>query len=273
MGTWGTGLYQDDLALDMKDYYLYLSGKECSSSNESIGRVLREAFSEVIGDPDDEPVYWLVLADLQLKTGCIDEDVKQRALAYIRDGTDLQRWSECSEKTIEKRKQVLETLEKKLLAPPKKRTTSQREPYCYKWAIGDVFALPIICEEAAVKNLQGRYFLFHFVKFYRTGQAVCRAKITSTAALPENEDDFNQMEYVRLFPGRRVPVPGLITADLLKLMTASKRSLPENMIYVGNYQNVVPPIPEDIDEALTVPLFYWKEIESKLLQLYYRYNL
>ena len=48
MGAWGTGLYQDDLALDMKDYYLHLSGKESSGSNESIGRVLREAFSEVM---------------------------------------------------------------------------------------------------------------------------------------------------------------------------------------------------------------------------------
>ena len=208
-----------------------------------------------------------------MKLGFLTEEVKSRALENIRKGIDLQRWSECSVKNIEKRKQVLEKLESKLVTPQKKKPTAQRKPYCYNWSVGDVFALPISCELAMTANLQGRYFLFHLVEFHRVGTVTCRAKITKGPVLPVNETDFNELEYVRIWPGRRVPIPGLVTADLLAISTKFKKDLPANLVYVGNYLRVVPPLPKAIDPDLTVPLFCWEEVEERLVQLYHKYNL
>ena len=271
MGAWGTGLYQDDLAADMKD--IYLSLRESEEDSQQIGKILQEEFAFALGDPDDEPVYWLVLGDLQMKLGALSEEVRSQALAIIQENIDLQRWSECSKKDIEKRKQVLAKLEAKLLSPPKKRPAAKRKPYCFRWAIGDVFALPIRCELSQTLNLQGKYFLFHFVEFHRIGFATCRAKITKDSSLPANEEEFNELEYVMLFPGRRVPIPGLVTADLLDIITKSQKELPQDLTYVGNFQNVIPPLPEKIDPVLTVPLFRWDKVEEGLLQLYRKYNL
>ena len=92
MGAWGTGLYSDDFALDVKSEFL-------DAINS--GKPYREAFEELkktyvdnaYNDDPDIPVFWFVCADILWKKGRLDEDIKQTALAYIESNSDVERWN------------------------------------------------------------------------------------------------------------------------------------------------------------------------------------
>ena len=93
MGAWGTGLYSDDFALDVKSEFL-------DAINS--GKPYREAFEELkktyvdnaYNDDPDIPVFWFVCADILWKKGRLDEDIKQTALEYLESETDIARWAE-----------------------------------------------------------------------------------------------------------------------------------------------------------------------------------
>ncbi|MCI7179050.1 MAG: hypothetical protein MSA26_00335, partial [Lachnospiraceae bacterium] len=90
MGSWGPGLYQDDIAEDVRDVYkdqLY-RGKTGAKITEE----LLEEYSDCMSDPDDAPVFWFALADTQWNLGRLEDPVKEQALYHLRDGADLRRW-------------------------------------------------------------------------------------------------------------------------------------------------------------------------------------
>ena len=63
MGTWGFKLYQNDTALDIKDEFekLFNAGKAIQQITDE----LIEDYKNIMGDPDEEPLFWLALADTQ----------------------------------------------------------------------------------------------------------------------------------------------------------------------------------------------------------------
>ena len=43
-------------------------------------------------DEDDAPVFWFAMADMQWNYGRLQEEVKKKALYYLNDMKNLQRW-------------------------------------------------------------------------------------------------------------------------------------------------------------------------------------
>ena len=78
MGAYGTGLYQDDVAADVRDSYINELKK--GRDNEEITEELIEKYAGEINDSDDSTVFWLALADTQWKNGRLLEKVKIKAL-------------------------------------------------------------------------------------------------------------------------------------------------------------------------------------------------
>lgn len=119
MGTWGTGLYSNDIALDLKGTYTRLL-KE-GKTKEEVERLTIEQYKDTMTceDEDDYETIdaWLVLADLEWKYGRLSEKVKARAFGYLESGKALESWEECSKTDYKKRQQVLEQLKEKLLSP------------------------------------------------------------------------------------------------------------------------------------------------------------
>ena len=87
MGTWGAKLYQDDLALDIKEDYIekLKSGK----TNEEALKEILEMYEESIKDEEEGPIFWLVLADTMWKVGRLTKEVKEKAIQEIERGTNL----------------------------------------------------------------------------------------------------------------------------------------------------------------------------------------
>lgn len=156
MGTWGTGLFSDDTACDVRDDYKDILGNGISEP-EATECIIKQWKSK-LSDPDIAPVFWLALADVQWRLGRIQERVKKEALAVIENGSDLARWQQ--DKNLEKkRKVVLERLWQKLnKEQPDERKVRKRYVDSTDWNLGDVYSL---------KLQSGKQALIHVIGFHQ----------------------------------------------------------------------------------------------------------
>jgi hypothetical protein len=150
MGTWGTGLYSDDTACDVRDDYRDILGDGVIEP-QATKQIIEQWKTEL-----DDPVFWLSLADVQWKLGRLQENVKKQALEIIENGTDLARWSS-DKKLKNKRKAVLDHLAKKLISDqPAEKKIPKRYVDSTDWNLGDVYSFQL---------KSGNYALLHVIGF------------------------------------------------------------------------------------------------------------
>lgn len=138
MGTWGTGLYSDDTACEVRDDYKDILGDGIAEPEAT--DLLIEQWKNFLSDPDISPVFWLVLADVQWNLGKLQMKVKQNAIKTIENNSDLIRWSS-NQKLVTKRKEVLARLWRKLETPQRAgKVVKKRYVNSTDWNIGDVFS-------------------------------------------------------------------------------------------------------------------------------------
>lgn len=137
MGTWGPGIFSDDVALDVRGVWreALMDGLDDAAATK---RVLDE-LGELFEDEDDAIISWLALAAAQHQTGRLQAKVRERALAIIDDGADLERWREGSAALGRKRERALTALAAKLRGPQRAPTTLRRpRPTLSPLDVGDV---------------------------------------------------------------------------------------------------------------------------------------
>lgn len=136
MGTWGTGIFDDDDAADVKEDYRDLVAE--GNSGEQATDILLQKWK-----PDTaSTVFWLALAATQWRCGRLEDRVKSRALAIIESETDLERWKQAGDRTaLRKRSAVLERLRTQLTSPQPKQTKI-RKPFrsTTDWERGELIA-------------------------------------------------------------------------------------------------------------------------------------
>lgn len=151
MGTWGTAIYSDDLATDVRADFRELIG-DGLTPGEATER-LKAEYSLSLNDPDEMPVFWIALALAQWKLGRLEESTKQTALQVIDDGTDLARWKD--EKDRAKRALVLAKVRAELISasPPAKRVP-QTIKEANDWEVGETIGFQL---------LSGRWTMFRVI--------------------------------------------------------------------------------------------------------------
>lgn len=298
MGAWGPKLYQDDLAIDIRDRYK--EELKRGKTGKQITKELLEEYETILLDSDDAPIFWFALADTQWELGRLEDEVKRNALYYIQDGSDLKRWKIENPRLVNKREKVLEELKNKLLTPqPTKKVVSIHKLYQCEWNLGDLYAYPLENGYAEEKGVAGRFFLFHKVgeSTYYPGHIIpiIRVKITKNQELPQNVDEYNELEYVQTSVFRcdesisqirgvsfvngmavdkyETDEFGFLPIYRLILINTSKRVIPKKLIYVGNYKDVLPPKLEFVPEDISIPGFMWRFFENNMIERYCGYNL
>jgi Domain of unknown function (DUF4259) len=113
VGVWGTGLFSDDVACDIRDHYRQLL--EDSVEDSAATRLTLETFERYLEEPDG--VALIAFAVTQSKLGRLEPDVRDRALAIIDAGADLAGWEEENPKLLPKRRAVLEKARAQLTGP------------------------------------------------------------------------------------------------------------------------------------------------------------
>lgn len=306
MGMWGFELYQNDTSQDVKDEFekLYNTG----NTVQDITDKLTEDYKSVMGDIDEEPLFWLALADTQWNLGVLLPCVKEKALYWIDKDSDLFNRQTIDMSIKVKRRKTLDELKTKIFSPqpPAKKAVKKRVYKC-QWKLGDVFAYKLESELAKERGLYGRYFLIQKVDegVWYPGHIVpiVYVKITGDTNLPSNVEEYNLLEYVQTwftkYEDRFLPIDmrrpqediaekskidyqvdeyGFLPQYRAELLNTSKRVIPTNLIYVGNFANAVRPqkefIPHSKENIVTVS---WKQFdetfETKMIKRYCGHNL
>ena len=298
MGTWGANLYQDDVALDVKDEYKDNLRK--GKTNEETMQEIIDKYQELLEDEEDRGVFWLTLADTQWNLGRLDEQVKEQALEIIELGTDLKRW-EINEKLYNKRKEILEKLKEKLLSPqPEEKRMPKYRTYKCEWENGDVFAYQLKSEYAKEQGLENRYLIIQKIDeidWYPCSTIpLVRVKITEDKTIPKTEKEIDELEYIqtwftsyeRRFAGFSALRPlkdqikgmsfntdeyGLLPEYMVSIVITSKNMTKGKLTYLGNYTNITPPQNEFIPICKdNFPKVLWKNFEEKLIDMYFGHN-
>jgi hypothetical protein len=141
MGVWGTDLFSDDLACDVRDHYRELL--EDGTEDGAATRLILEKFRTYL--EESEGIALLAFAVTQSKLGRLDPDIRDRALAVLDGGADLEVWERENPKLFPKRCAVLEKARAHLIGPqPPRRRLRPPKRISSGLAAGDVlaFALP-----------------------------------------------------------------------------------------------------------------------------------
>jgi hypothetical protein len=140
MGTWGTGLFTDDIACDIRDEYRELL--EDQVEDDEATRLTIEKFRAYLDEPDG--VALLALAVTQSTLGRLDPHIREQALAAIDRGCDLEAWEEENPKLLPKRRAVLEKARAQLTGPqPARKRLRRRKPVLSGLAAGEVLAFSL----------------------------------------------------------------------------------------------------------------------------------
>lgn len=154
MGAWGTGIFQDDTACDIRDEFRDHIGNGLSGP-EAAARILKN-YASSLADTDEAGVVWLALAATQWKLGRLDGETLQRALHVIDSGSDLKRWE--GTKDYAARKVSLEKLRSQITSaqPPVKKIAGRILCEC-NWIVGELVALRLLSGKLTVLRVIGHH--------------------------------------------------------------------------------------------------------------------
>lgn len=237
MGAWGTGLYSDDVAQDIKSEYIDLLKQ--GKSNEEATRLLIQSNKDLIEDEADGPVFWYALADTQWHYGRLLPSVLEQALKYIELKTDLKKWVNTTPKDYKQREKVLFDLEVKLKSPmPAEKKVSQYRYFKCTWKIGDVYAYRLESDYAKEHSFEGRYLLIQKIDEYRYEKGdgfdlwpIVYTKITKGIEKPKTEADFHACDFIRYLLSNKIRLYQYRTAN-----DTSSPNIQKKLIYIGNYK-------------------------------------
>lgn len=242
MGTWGAKLYENDIALDIKERFDDLQ------KGKTVQQITNELIEEYTCELDDmccAPVFWFALADTQWNLGGLLPEVKEQALSWLDKGGDLAVWQEENPKLAATREKVLGELQQKLNSPqPSEKKVSQHRLYKCEWKIGDVFAYQFNSEYAKTTDFYQKYVYFVKVDedIWYPGHVVpvvyFYKKVDNILA------DITSLKKIDFIPQFYKPIayknnPGKKMQYLLTLLNTSTRVIPKKQLtYLGNIGNI-----------------------------------
>lgn len=117
MGTWGTGLFQNDLAAEV--YSKFFEAYDQKTEPLTIKAELLGEYPEALTELEGNTSFWLALAAAQWECGLEDADVLSVVRRIVPEGIDLENW-DFDEADCRKRSQVLTRFLAKLDTPTRK---------------------------------------------------------------------------------------------------------------------------------------------------------
>jgi len=253
MGAWGPGLYQDDVAEDVKTDYVNLL-KIGKTNQEATDKMIKDN-QMIINDFDEGPIFWFALADTQWKFGRLLPNVKDNALMYLKKEDDLKKWETENRASYKYRKKVLEELIQRLNSPmPALKKISLYKYFKCSWNVGDTYAFRLESEHAKLNNLFGHYLIIHKIDEYHWKKGnefdtfpIVYTKITKTTKLPKTLDELNNdCDFVRI-----VYNPGTGLYRYKSINDTSSSRILKRLVFIGNFA-----IEKPKDEYVNKDLFY-----------------
>ncbi len=241
MGVWGSTLYANDIASDVRDTYMKLLKQQYTDI---------DAFRETVDinkeyiDTDEECFLWYALADTQWNLGRLLPEVKERALLLIEAQDGIAFWAESKNKGYGWLK-TLEKLKIKLQSPmPLRKKINREAPFqTNPWCIGDIYAYRFSDSKS---DLCGKYIVMQKLSDEDWFEDKMISRIQIYNKIFENIPTLNDLDGVKILPlddpnlflptGRNpegFPLSFNAVIDLYK-----KRHYPKtNLVFIGNQQD------------------------------------
>jgi hypothetical protein len=141
MGAWGYGIRQDDFVLDVigeLEGFLKAGLKVPEATTAVMSK-----YAETIGDPEDGPLLWIAIADVQWTHGALDPEVFARVQDDVDRGRGLDRWRDDS-RGLARRKAALHTFVSKIAVPKSRpKDLSKTVVRAPKFRAGDCLSIRV----------------------------------------------------------------------------------------------------------------------------------
>ena len=192
MGTFGTAIFSDDFACDIRDEFKEFIGN--GMTPEQATTKLTNEYSEALKDDDENSVFWLSLAATQWKIGRLLDFVKEKAIQIIDTGSNLTRWQlESESKLVTKRQKELLKLKEQLLSPqPSVKKISKVYKEFTPFEIGDIFSYA---------HSSGKYALFRVIgHFVDNGgrRPICEILNFFGTEIPNDSNTLEKLTFIKL---------------------------------------------------------------------------
>jgi len=255
MGVWGTSIFSDDLAADLRDDYRMMIGDGLSGP-EATDRLLKEWMPSSDKDPDVAALFWLALAVTQWKCGRLEDRVKKEAIRVIEDGSALHLWR--GNPLERKRAAVLEAAKKQLESPqPPLRKVKKAFRSSCDWEPGELIAYRL---------LSGSFIVLQVIEHHKDAGGVapsCEIFDWQGPELPRpSMFEGLQMRAQTPFVPKNAPVPACPQGPpryRLMICQAGKREFPKERIVRMNVKGTIqhPPKPRYVTNPTLVSLWRW----------------
>ena len=277
MGAWGTSLYANDSASDIRGDYV--DRLRQGQSNEEVTQELIKMNQDIMGDVEEEPLFWFALADTQWNYGRLLPKVKEKTLFFLSQDGELQRWKESGEKQLNAWIKTLEKLKEKLLTPqPAEKKIYKYRLYQCKWNFGDVFAYQLNSEDSKEKGVFGKYIVFRKVSEDVLWPGHIVPSVNVYQWIGSDIPSLDEVKQMTLLPQKWLPVvyekkPNKEKEYLFNLLTESERAIPKDKLkFIGN-------LPGNDFIPYRGPKYYsgnageyWDQFEKEILQQYFAWN-
>lgn len=199
MGTWGTGIFQNDIGDDVKTSYINKL-KLGKNSEKALEELISEN-QEVLQDSEENFDFWFALSSVMYDYGRLTENVKNKVLAMIDSEEELNRWSVTD---LNKRKKELIKLREKITSEPKpEKKVSVLKRYASNWTKNDIYYAKItdIC-----KSDKDGFLVFlvddiieYDARLEGLGDMLPVTYLKYLKSIPKNIDDINKEAFIKRF--------------------------------------------------------------------------
>lgn len=240
MGTWGTGIFQNDTADDVR-YHYKAKLKMGKTDEQALHEIIAES-EDYIYDDDDKYDFWFCLAALTHDLGRITDEVKNKALDLIENCyADLERWNNSDRK---KRFKEINSLKEKLNSqqPPRKKIAVTK-PFQCKWRQNDVFYYRLNTSEFTNTEYFGQYILIlverlviHDARIKGLGDILPITLIKLSNKIPSDSFEINNALFLTHYFQYDT------SQNIIRFMWYSKKfnTLDKKISYLGNYEFFIP---------------------------------
>lgn len=224
---------------EIKAEYIQLRKNGISRHDASQSLIQNYADEITIGTEDDDPLFWISLADAQYQRKELTEEIAHKALLALIQIEHLD-WNIPSGDIMRRRMHYAE-------APmPERKAVSQRKYRC-SWKMGDTFAYQLSGNDANTCGLSGKYVLLRKVDELEFGDGRLLPVVTFTIwddkSLPASSAEFQRLPFLRLVSGR-LGFPKTLHEYRAEILITSRKKLDAlSLIYLGNFADI--PMPKD----------------------------
>lgn len=265
MGTCGIGLFQNDIAGDLK--HVYIDKLKIGKTDEEAYRETIEELKEYYQDEDDAIDFWLGLASIMYEYGRLTDEVKTKALNIIEFSEDLKRWDT---RDREKRKAKLLALKDRLcseqpqrkhvpLAKRKFPSVKPNDVWCLKLKGDNPYYLLILVDS----------WIQYDLRVESLGDECPIVYVKVASFIPENVEDVDNMPFFCANPYVWKEIDSCEKRVLIEFPWRNK--IKDRMEYLGNYCFTRAEECEDKTISLMaiksneIPSYEWNTLEKKTL--------